>query len=272
MDIVYSSECLEFGRPAHPESPERVKKAAEFLRDRGYSFVEPKKCKEEDLLLVHSKGHMRKVRERSFRDPDTPRYENIYRYARLSAGASIKASEIEGFSLMRPPGHHATENEVGGFCYFNNIAVAVEKLGKRTLIVDIDRHHGNGTQDIFEGNERVDYVSLHAGGYPGTGTESEKNYRNHVFRERTGDDEYLDVLEDMLDLEKKFDMVAVSAGFDGYHKDPLSSTLNLSTKGYGEIGKLLGRLNCPVFCVLEGGYHAKDLGENIHAFIQGIEG
>lgn len=272
MKIVFSEECLGFGKSGHPESPGRVRKASEFLREKGYSSVEPEPCVRDDLLQVHDESLVRKVEDGDFYNPDSPTYDGIYDYARLAVGGALKASEINGFSIMRPPGHHATTNKLGGFCYFNNIAVAVEKLGKRTLIVDIDRHHGNGTQDIFKGSGKTEYVSLHSVGYPGTGMESSGNVHNHTFRSRTGDGTYLEALDGILgEVENDFELLAVSAGFDGYRKDPLSSYLELSTEGYRRIGERLSKLDLPAFCVLEGGYNAEDLGENIHSFLQGLE-
>jgi len=202
---------------------------------------------------------------------DCPSYEGIYDYVRLSVGGALKAAEINGFSLMRPPGHHATRDSIGGFCYFNNIAVAVEKLGKRTLIVDIDRHHGNGTQDIFLGSDKVKYVSLHGTGYPGTGAESKQNCRNHLFRRRVGEEEYMEVLDQLLSSDQEFELLAVSAGFDTYKEDPLASKIHLSTESYRTVGQRLSELNLPTFCVLEGGYMPGKLGENIHHFLQGME-
>ena len=271
MKIVYSKRCLEFHRSGHPESPERVEKAAEFLRERGYEFAEPEKCREEDLLEVHDKGLVEKIKEGGFHSMDCPDYEDIYGYARLSVGGAMKAAEINGFSLMRPPGHHATRDSIGGFCYFNNIAVAVEKLGKRTLIADIDRHHGNGTQDIFLGSDTVEYVSLHGTGYPGTGIKSKKNCHNHLFRRRVGEEEYMEILDELLSLGKEFELLAVSAGFDTYKEDPLGSKIHLSTESYRRLGQRLAELNLPTFCVLEGGYVPEKLGENIHSFVQGLE-
>lgn len=112
MKIVYSSKCLEFGRAGHPESSERVEKAAEFLKEKGHGFVEPESCFEEDLLSVHSKELVKKVKNRDFSSLDSPAYENIYDYARLSAGGAIKAAKINGFSLMRPPGHQDRKSVV----------------------------------------------------------------------------------------------------------------------------------------------------------------
>jgi len=271
LKIVYTPKCLRFGRIGHPESPRRVEKAADFLKNKGYEFTDPGKCTEEDLLTVHSRDFIEKVKNNNFHISDCPRYDKIYEYACLSVGGALKAAEINGFSLMRPPGHHATHDSVGGFCYFNNIAVAVERSDKKVLIVDIDRHHGNGTQNIFFGRDDVEYVSLHSVGYPGTGKLSKQNCRNHRFTRTVEDDEYLEVLGSMLNSSGEFDLLAVSAGFDTHKEDPLASQIQLTTESYRRVGKKLSELGLPTFCVLEGGYGADHLGKNIHSFISGLE-
>ncbi|MBM3200454.1 histone deacetylase, partial [Candidatus Woesearchaeota archaeon] len=160
MEIVFSDKCLKFKQEGHPESPERVRLAYEHLKDY-YKIVKPSACFDKELLNAHTKRLVDSVKNKSFYDADCPLYDNIFDYASLSAGAAIMAAKKQGFSLMRPPGHHAGKDSLGGFCYFNNIAVAVKSLGKKTLILDIDAHHGNGTQDVFLGDENVTYVSLH---------------------------------------------------------------------------------------------------------------
>ncbi|HDN90761.1 MAG TPA: histone deacetylase [Candidatus Aenigmarchaeota archaeon] len=275
MKIIFSSKCLEYGSPYHPENPERLRLAYEFLKDK-YSFLEPEPARDEDLLLVHSKSYVERVRRGDIHDADTPAYENIYEYAKLSAGGAILAAKEKAFSLMRPPGHHAGKEGIAlgaptlGFCYFNNIAIAVKKLGKKTLILDIDTHHGNGTQEIFQGDSNVIYIPLHTYGiYPGTGLRSEGNCYNYPLKIGTGDEEYLNTLERALrevDLSE-IEVVAVSAGFDTFSGD--LGGLNLSEKCYRKIGELIASLNLPTFAVLEGGY-TKRLGNCIHEFLQGL--
>lgn len=267
---------MEYGVPYHPENPRRIKLAYEFLKDK-YQFISPEPASEDDLLLVHSETYLEKIKKRNFYDPDTPAYENIYDYARLSAGAAIKASEERAFSLMRPPGHHAGRHGLAlgaptlGFCYFNNIAIAVKKMGKKTLILDIDTHHGNGTQEIFKGDPNVIFISLHTYGiYPGTGLRSEGNCFNYPLEFGTDDEEYLRTLEDALrkvDLSN-VELIAVSAGFDTYKGD--LGGMNLTEKCYRKIGEIIASLNIPTFAVLEGGYTNK-LGICIHEFLQGLE-
>ncbi|MEM3617655.1 MAG: histone deacetylase [Candidatus Bathyarchaeia archaeon] len=272
--IIFSEKCLEYGS-WHIESPQRVKKAYEILKERGYEFITPEPAKEEDLLKVHDPEYIELLKRGAIEDPDTPAYENIYEYARLSAGAAILAAEIQGFSLMRPPGHHAGKYGIAlgaytkGFCYINNIAVAVKHLDKPTLILDIDGHHGNGTQEIFQGDPKVVYVSLHRHPhYPGTGYYSEANCLNYPLPVDCGEEVYLKTLQEALkkvDMQK-IDVIAVSAGFDAYAGDLAS--LGLTERTYYEIGKMLAALQKPIFFVLEGGYKGESVGKAIHALLK----
>ena len=276
MKIIYSERCLEFAEPGHPESPERVRRAAAYLRLSGrYEFLEPEPASEQDLLLVHTPRLIESVKGRTFFDYDSPAYPGIYDYARLAVGGAILASRVGGLSLMRPPGHHAGKDFLGGFCYFNNIAVAVRKSGKRTLIVDIDGHHGNGTQDIFLGDPQVVYISLHRSPlYPGTGLSSVGNCLNFPLPAHCGDKLYLEALDEALHQALRDfnpEQVALSLGLDGYRDDPLAS-LGLSTSAYREIGRRVAGLKLPAFAVLEGGYLPELLGPNIEAFLEGLEG
>ena len=276
MRVVFSEKCLEYGSPYHPESPARVRLAYEYLRDR-YEFVEAEPAGEDDLLLVHERDYVEMIKRGAFHDPDTPAYEGIYDYARLSAGGAIVAAREKAFSLMRPPGHHAGRRGPAlgaltlGFCYFNNIAIAVRKLGKKAIIVDIDTHHGNGTQEIFQGRGDVIYISLHTRGiYPGTGYRSEGNCFNYPLPPGTDDRLYLKTLRKALSAvdPSQFEVVAVSAGFDTLEGD--LGGMRLTVGCYREIGELIASLGLPVFAVLEGGY-TRRLGECIDNFIRGLE-
>ena len=270
MQIIYSPRCLEYGDPGHPESPERIRGAANYLWRKGYFFLEPEPCSEQDLLRVHSSDLVEGVKAENFSFVgDTPRIKDIYHYARLAAGGAILACEMGGFSLLRPPGHHAGRDFLGGFCYFNNLAIAVEKSGKDTLIVDIDGHHGNGTQDIFRASRKVSYISMHRMGYPGTGLTSGRNYSNNMFRWKMGDSAYVENLRAMLQSAPQTEQIAVSAGFDAYDADPFAS-LGLTRRGFFRLGQVLAGQNTPLFCVLEGGYVANQLGPLVHNFLAGL--
>ncbi|MGD9131196.1 MAG: histone deacetylase [Candidatus Bathyarchaeota archaeon] len=279
MKIMFSEKCLEYSWPGHIERPERVRKALDQLRQ--YEFVEPKPASQQDLLAVHSREYVdwiKNAQPGSYLDGDTPAPENIYEYALLSAGSALLAAQNHGFSLMRPPGHHAGRNgramgaSTLGFCYFNNIAIAVKKLDLPTLILDIDGHHGNGTQEIFQGDPKVTFVSFHRHPtYPGTGLTSQGNCLNFPLPYSAGDSLFLETLEQALsqvDMEN-VEVVAISAGFDAHQGDLAS--LGLTYEGYREIGRRVGALGKPVFGVLEGGYIGEYVGRDLHELISGIE-
>jgi len=275
--IVFSEKCLTYGS-LHIEAPERVRKASEILKEKGYEFLTPAPASEEDLSKVHDVDYLWNLKKGLVEDPDTPAYENIYEYARLAAGGAILAAETNSFSLMRPPGHHAGKDGAAlgaytrGFCYLNNIAIAVKHLDKPTLILDIDGHHGNGTQEIFMGNEKVMYVSLHRHPhYPGTGSVSEGNCLNFPLTADCGDEVYLKTLDAALNRidKSRFEVVAVSAGFDTHLGDLAS--LGLTEKGYSGIGKRIAALNKPTFFVLEGGYNGEHIGKDIDTLLKAYE-
>ncbi len=279
MKIVFSEKCLEYNWAGHIERPERIRPAIGLLRER-YAFLEPTPASQQDLLRVHIREYVdliKNAKAGSYLDGDTPAPESIYEYALLSAGAAILAAQENGFSLMRPPGHHAGRNgralgvSTLGFCYFNNIAIAVKKLDLPTLILDIDGHHGNGTQEIFQGDKKFTFISLHRHPtYPGTGLVSQGNCLNFPLPYSTGDDLYLETLKkafSQVEMEN-IEAVAISAGFDA-HKGDLAS-LGLTSECYREIGRRVGALEKPVFGVLEGGYIGEYVGRDINKLIQGI--
>jgi acetoin utilization deacetylase AcuC-like enzyme len=276
--IVFSPKCLGYGT-WHIEGPQRVKLAHEFLAEEGYEFLEPEPAEEDDLLRVHDADYLWNLKKGLVEDADTPAYDNIYEFARLSAGGALLAAKTGGFSLMRPPGHHAGVFGAAlgvptrGFCYMNNIAIAVKTLGKPTLILDVDGHHGNGTQEIFQGDPKVVYVSLHRHPlYPGTGFRSEGNCLNFPLRGDVGEARYLETLDKALGMVKdvgRFGVVAVSAGFDTHESDLAS--LGLTEHSYREIGKRIAGLGKPTFFVLEGGYMGEEVGRGIDSLLQGFE-
>ena len=276
--IVFSPKCLGYGT-WHVEGPQRVKLAHEFLMEKGYEFLEPEPATEEDLLRVHDADYLWNLKKGLAEDSDTPAYDNIFEYARLSAGGALLAAKIGGFSLMRPPGHHAGVFGAAlgvytrGFCYLNNMAIAVKALGETTLILDVDGHHGNGTQEVFQGDSKVVYVSLHRHPhYPGTGARSEGNCLNFPLPGDIGEKRYLETLDRALSMVEdvgRFDVVAVSAGFDTHAGDLAS--LGLTEHSYLEIGRRIAALGKPTFFVLEGGYMGEKVGKGIDHLLRGFE-
>jgi acetoin utilization deacetylase AcuC-like enzyme len=289
MTLIHSPRCLEYHQPGHPESPRRITAMVEALKHHDFDWREPALCSEEDILRVHAPEQLAGVKTGNLHDADTPALKGIYDHARLAAGGAMLAADIAlhgspAFSLMRPPGHHAERNRVMGFCYFNNIAIAVAHLLNpspkraedrvhRIAIVDFDCHHGNGTEDIFRGNESVLFVSLHQSPcYPNTGLKSHGNIKNYLLPPYTGEAEYLCAFDDALEgiAEFKPDALAVSAGFDTFHEDPITD-MNLDIRTFGKIGASIAALKLPTFAVLEGGY-SHQVGECVESFVLGWSG
>jgi acetoin utilization deacetylase AcuC-like enzyme len=202
----------------------------------------------------------------------------------LTAADLVAGGEPAAYALCRPPGHHAGPGYYGGFCLLNNAAIAARRLaaGGRVAVVDVDFHHGNGTQDIFWEDAGVLYVSLHGdparhypfftgaaeetGGGPGAGTT-----RNLPLPDGTGDDAYLAALAEALAVVDAFDpaAVVVSAGFDTFEGDPIGA-FRVTTAGFGRIGAALAALGRPTVVVQEGGYAVEALGANAVALMRGM--
>jgi acetoin utilization deacetylase AcuC-like enzyme len=192
------------------------------------------------------------------------------------------------YGLCRPPGHHSPRAAFGGYCYFNNAAIAAEWLvsaGRvRVAIVDVDVHHGNGTQQIFYRRGDVQYVSLHGdpartypyfagfaeetGAGPGAGATL-----NVPLPAGCDDEAYLAALDLVLERVAAFapEVIVVSLGLDTYHLDPLGD-LALTTAGYEAIGARVASLRVPMLVVQEGGYHVPDLGRNAVSWLRGAAG
>jgi len=267
MLVVYSPACLEFGTPGHPESAERVKRIHDVLKGKGFRFGGAAPATKEDVLLVHTREHFEKVSRKSYGDAETPAID--VKYPLLAAGVTIEAAKNLGFALTRPPGHHAGPDSLEGFCYFNNVGIAVKKLAQKTAILDLDIHHGNGTEEIFMGDSNVIYASLHQFPlYPMTGLRSDKNCHNFPLSPGTDEDTYLKTLRKALDVIERFrpELLAVSMGFDTYKGDPLGGQ-SITEQGYARIGKMIKDINFPTFIALEGGY-SKAIGKLCWSFLK----
>lgn len=281
MILLYSDSCLAYKKDGHAESPDRIGAVAKHLKQLGYIFVTPHPCLLEDVLLVHSEAHLRNIETGDYSDPDTPALSGILDHALVAAGSAIQAAgyAMQGqsaFSLMRPPGHHATQNKAMGFCYFNNVAIAAARYLKtnpthKVAILDFDCHHGNGTEDIFLGHDKVLYVSLHQRTiFPETGLLSKGNCVNFPLEPDTSDETYLDVLDRACKniLDFKPNVLGVSAGFDAYQGDPLSQ-MQLDSSTFEKIGRKIKSMQLPVFAVMEGGY-STGLPQCVALFLKGL--
>jgi len=278
MTIFYDPSCLEYSSPGHPERPERIARTAPLLKERhaDWKWRQPAIATDAQLLRAHSREHVEAVSNAlGHFDLDTPFYPNIEVQARRSAGAAIDAmrSALRGepaFSLMRPPGHHATRDRAMGFCYFSNVAVAaldaLENNAARIAIWDFDGHHGNGTEAIVANNERIRFASIHQfPAYPGTGAKSFANVNNYPISPYTPREAILGIARRSLDNLIAFEpnLLLVSAGFDAYACDPLLQ-LTLEREDFATFGEWLNKIGIPVSVVLEGGY-SNDLPELIDA-------
>jgi len=282
MIIFYDASCLEYSAPGHPERPARIARSGPLLKERhpDWEWRTPEPASEAALLRAHSRDHLERIGNttRDF-DADTPFYPKIYEHALRSAGAAIEAGRAalngeRAFSLMRPPGHHATRDRAMGFCYFNNIAIAaldaLENSAKRVAIWDFDAHHGNGTEAIVAHNPRIAFASIHQfPGYPGTGTKSFANVMDYPLGPGTPRNHHVEVAKRALDrlIAFKPDLLLVSAGFDAYAGDPLVQ-MTLEPEDFSTFGEWLRQLDIPVATILEGGY-SDDLPELIDAFLTG---
>ena len=268
MIIFHDPSCIEYSSPGHPERPERIIRTVPVLKDRHptWQWREPQPAKERNLLRAHSAEHLEGVKNPidDF-DTDTPAYPKIFDYALKSAGAGIEAAHAalageRAFSLMRPPGHHATRDRAMGFCYFSNIAIAalaaLDSGVERVAIWDFDAHHGNGTEAIVANNPRIRFASIHQfPAYPGTGAESFANIDNYPIAPRTPRAEYANAIERALQklTLSKPQLLLVSAGFDGYARDPLVQ-MTLEQEDFATFGEWLSKIGIPTAVVLEGGY------------------
>ena len=280
MIIFHDPRCLEYSSGGHPERPERIARTVPLLEDRhpDWKWRQPSAATDDQLLRAHSPEHIKGLGKaiEAF-DLDTPLYPNIEMHARHSAGAAIEVtrSALRGepaFSLMRPPGHHATRDRAMGFCYFSNVAVAaldaLENSIERIALWDFDGHHGNGTEAIVAHNDRIQFASIHQyPAYPGTGTKSFANIGNYAVAPFTAREKIVRVSKHALEklIAFKPDLLLVSAGFDAYARDPLLQ-LTLEPEDFAQFGDWLKNIEIPVAVVLEGGY-SDDLPELIDAFL-----
>jgi acetoin utilization deacetylase AcuC-like enzyme len=224
-------------------------------------------------------------------DTSTPLVEGSFAAALAAVDVALTAADLvaggarAGYALCRPPGHHAGPGYYGGFCLLNNAAVAARALRRqgRVAVLDVDFHHGNGTQEIFWEDGEVLYVSLHgdpAVRYPYfTGAADETGEgpgrganRNFPLPDGTGEAAYLAALEAACDTVAAFRPVTlvVSLGFDTFERDPLG-TFRLTTDSYARIGDRLAQLALPTLLVQEGGYALDALGPNAVALLDGFQ-
>jgi acetoin utilization deacetylase AcuC-like enzyme len=249
LKVVYHPLYEEDYLTASVEIPKRAAVIRDELKG-DFEFVTPQAATEEDILMVHTRPLLEEVK----RDP------LLFEIASLAVGGAMQAAQlawegIPAFGLIRPPGHHASPGSHWGFCFFNNMAIAVERLIKehkleRVLILDIDLHFGDGTDNFFQGRSDVVVANIQ---------EEERNA-------------FLEKVAETLESTASYDFIAISAGFDRYRLD-WGGTLEMDD--YRVIGKMVAEKAVSFchgrrFAILEGGYYLPHLGKNARSLIKGL--
>jgi acetoin utilization deacetylase AcuC-like enzyme len=290
---------LEHDTGEHPEQPARITVIEQALAAAGwcgYERAESPACPVQALRAVHPGRYVDMVREIAEGgggrlDLDTVASEASWTAARHAAGGALELTRrvldgeaATGFSIHRPPGHHAEPGRAMGFCLFNKVAVAArwaldERGLDRVMVVDYDVHHGNGTNAVFHADPRVLFVSIHQSPlYPGTGPLADvgsgpgEGYSvNLPVPPGSGDGVFTGLIDRVaVPLARAYEpqLILVSAGFDAHHADPLAEC-TVTDRGYGAMtGALRGAgddLGVPVAAVLEGGYSLQALGGSVVA-------
>lgn len=300
LAIITHEKCLRHDIPGHPEQPDRLRVINEAIRraQLNVKYYKAPRATKEALFQAHDQQYIERIFHSSPEkgyftlDPDTMMNSETLTAALHAAGAVIYAVDLvmaqevkAAFCNIRPPGHHAERNQAMGFCFFNNVAVgvthALETYGlKRVAIIDFDVHHGNGTENIFQNDERVLLCSsFQHPFYPYSGADTINSHiLNTPLPMGTSGKEYAQKVLSIWAprvLDFKPEIIFFSAGFDG-HKLDLLANLNLETEDYGMITRTFKAIadECAqgrIVSTLEGGYALEILGDSVLAHLRALE-
>ncbi len=302
--FIYHPDYLNHDTgPEHPERPDRLRASLAALQQsevwKQLHAIEATPASIAQLCYAHETTYPEHVRQYCEQEIpltyDTPVSKASFDIAKLSAGGVLRAADAvatgavkNAFAMVRPPGHHATQNRSMGFCLFNNIAIAARYLQRehgigKVAIVDWDVHHGNGTQDIFYEDESVFFFSIHQSPlYPGTGSSYERGSGkargttlNVPMPAGSGNSEYITVCENVLipalhNFSPEF--ILISAGFDAHYLDALA-TIELTAEGFAMLTDLILEVaeetaSGRVVSALEGGYSLQGVSESVVAHVE----
>lgn len=300
VEVVYLSHDVfykHFAGARHIERPERLRAVEEGVTRSGLDIqaVVPDPADRAALSTVHDPNYIDALREFCLSgggsiDSDTHAVTETWEASIRAAGSGLTAIPLLGgggvaMAAVRPPGHHATANRAMGFCFLNNVAVAVAHLrgqGRKVAVVDWDVHHGNGTQEMFGDDPDVLYVSIHQSPfYPLTGhiediDLGEGTIVNLPVPIGTGGDLYRRAFSELIEpiiTQFRPDWLLISAGYDAHVSDPLGG-LRLVAADYGHMSARLRELlpEVPAIVFLEGGYDLEALASGVDATLRGLGG
>jgi acetoin utilization deacetylase AcuC-like enzyme len=302
--LITHADCMKHDMGTyHPECPSRLAAIDDQLIMSGIGAYldryDAPLAADEHLARVHPQGYIDAIRKAApehgvvHLDPDTAMNHGTLPAALRAAGAAVLATDLvaggrheNAFCAVRPPGHHATRNRAMGFCFFNNVAVGIRHAiaahaVRRVAIIDFDVHHGNGTEDIFAGDERVLMVSTFQHPfYPYSGTDDPApNMVNVPLKAGSGSQQFREVVEaSWLPALDAFEpeMIYISAGFDAHIEDDMAM-MRLVDQDYGWVTQKLVEVaerhaNGRIVSVLEGGYALSALARSVVLHVRTLGG
>jgi len=283
VDVISHARLAGLHRSPIADCPEHAGRL-EVLLERFPDYVTAEPAGRDAIELVHSPRYVDTIEAiagEGWLDPDTYAAPSTFEAACLATGCAIRAVEVGGLALVRPPGHHALEDAAMGFCIFGNAAIAARhaqrELGlERVAVVDFDVHHGNGTEALLRDDPSALTVSLHQWPFwPGSGGpgSSAEGIVNVPLEAGSGDDTYRAAFVEVVEPSVRAfepDLVLVAVGLDAHHDDPLAE-MAVTADGFREMARRCGALGPRVAAVLEGGYNLATLPGLVEAVLEGFE-